>query len=289
LFLDKQGAFRQRGGQAYHRHEGVFVYTELVEVIGWRMVRILLFLIIVATPSLASAQARLDEQQARQVIINEIAWMGTPVEGIDARQHWRQEWIELFNSGEQVVSLQGWRIELYSGENLDFTIVLFGNVLPNGYFLIGASDKIPGVDVNYASLAGKLKNPGQRVVLKDAAGNVVEEMNASSGWFAGDNDSKLTMERRFPDRDPDPENWGSSRNTGGTPKTENSIFGKERVLALGQSSLTDSTGTLVTKKDQPWSSLTLVLSNTVFRRAFLVALAFAALLVYLRRYLVYPE
>jgi len=241
------------------------------------MVRILLFLVIVAMPSLVSAQ----------VIINEIAWMGSPVEGVDAKQHWRQEWIELYNSGEQVVSLQEWRIELYSGGNLDFTIVLFGSVLPNEYFLIGASDKIPGVDVNYASLAGKLKNPGQRVVLRDAFGSVVEEMNASSGWFAGDNDSKLTMERRFPDRDSaDPENWGSSRNTGGTPKMKNSIFGKERVLALGQNSLTDSTGTLVTKKDQPWSSLVLVFSNGVFRQASLVALAFAALLVYLRRYLV---
>jgi len=250
----------------------------------------LLFLIIVATPSLVSAQ----------VVINEIAWMGSPVEGVDVKQWWRYEWIELFNSGEKIVSLKGWRIELYSGGNLDFTIVLFGSVLPNGYFLIGASDKIlplrgisrseTGVDVNYASLAGKFRNPGQRVVLRDAVGNVVEEMNASNGWFAGDNDSKLTMERRFPDRaSADPENWGSSRNTGGTPKAQNSVFGKERVLALGQNSLTDSTGALVTKKDQPWSSLVPVFSNSVFRRAFLVALAFAALLVYLRRYLVYPE
>jgi len=241
------------------------------------MLKVLFFIIFfLILPSLASAQ----------VVINEIAWMGTPVEGVDAKQWWRYEWIELFNSGEKIALLQGWRIELYSGENLDFTIVLFGNVPANGYFLIGASDKIPGVDVNYASLAGKLKNPGQRVVLRNAAGNVVEEIDAGGGWFAGDNDSKLTMERRFPDRDSaDPENWGSSRITGGTPKNQNSIFGKERILALGA----DSTGTLVTEKDQPWSSLVLVFRNSVFRRAFLVALAFAALLVYLRRYLVWQD
>lgn len=243
------------------------------------MLRVILFIILVS-PSLASAQ----------IIINEIAWMGAPVEGVEAKQSWRYEWIELFNSGEQAVLLQGWRIELYSGENLEFTIVLFGSVPADGYFLIGASDKIPGVDVNYATLAGKLKNSGQRVVLRDAAGNVVEEIDAGSGWFAGDNDSKLTMERRFPDRSSaDPENWGLSRTTGGTPKAQNSIFGKERVLALGQNSLTDSTGALVTKKDQPWSSLVLVFSNGVFRRAFLLALAFAALLVYLRRYLVWQD
>ena len=28
-----------------------------------------------------------------QVVINEIAWMGTPVEGVDAKQHWRYEWV----------------------------------------------------------------------------------------------------------------------------------------------------------------------------------------------------
>jgi len=30
-----------------------------------------------------------------EVVINEIAWMGTPVEGIDGKQWWRHEWIEL--------------------------------------------------------------------------------------------------------------------------------------------------------------------------------------------------
>ena len=28
-----------------------------------------------------------------QVVINEIVWMGTPVEGVDAKQWWRYEWI----------------------------------------------------------------------------------------------------------------------------------------------------------------------------------------------------
>ncbi|MCH8986919.1 hypothetical protein IIA94_01985 [Patescibacteria group bacterium] len=28
-----------------------------------------------------------------QIIINEIAWMGTPVEGVDEKQWWRYEWV----------------------------------------------------------------------------------------------------------------------------------------------------------------------------------------------------
>lgn len=238
------------------------------------MVKTIFFIILLlGVPAIATAQ----------VIINEIAWMGSEVEGINAKQEWRYEWIEIFNAGEDAISLKGWRIELYSGETLEFTIVLYKSVEANGYFLVGASDKISGVDINYATLAGKFKNPGQRVVLRDAVGDVVEEIDASNGWFAGDKDSKLTMERRFPGRaSEDPENWGSSQNTGGTLRAENSIFGKERFLALGQGSSTDA---LIIKKDQPWSSLVSILSNTVFIRAFLAALVFAILLVGLRRYL----
>ncbi|MDP4008907.1 MAG: hypothetical protein Q8P71_00555, partial [bacterium] len=44
------------------------------------------------------------------IIINEIAWMGTPVQGVDPAQWWRYEWIELYNTGEKEVSLQQWSI-----------------------------------------------------------------------------------------------------------------------------------------------------------------------------------
>jgi len=58
------------------------------------MVKAISFAILILfTPSLVSAQARLDEQQVRQVVINEIAWMGSPVEGVDVKQWWRYEWI----------------------------------------------------------------------------------------------------------------------------------------------------------------------------------------------------
>jgi len=43
----------------------------------------LLIILLVLAPSFVAAQ----------VIINEIAWMGTPVDGVDAKQHWRQEWV----------------------------------------------------------------------------------------------------------------------------------------------------------------------------------------------------
>lgn len=217
-----------------------------------------------------------------QVVINEIAWVGIPIEGVDEKQWWRYEFLELYNAGEQDVSLQGWKVELHSGEILDFTILLYGVLPAKEYFLVGASDKILGVNVNYATLSGKFKNSGQRVVLKDNAGVIVEELDAQKGWFAGDNDLKLTMERRFPDKPAaDPGNWGSSVSAGGTPKSQNSIFGKEAFLKLD--SLRQKQD--FTKKDPVWASFFNSITNGIFIRASLVALLSAAGVLGLRRYL----
>ena len=217
-----------------------------------------------------------------QVVINEIAWMGIPIDGVDEKQWWRYEFLELYNAGDQDVSLQGWKVGLYSGEILEFTILLYGVLPAKEYFLVGASDKILGLNVNYASLSGKFKNSGQRVVLKNSAGLAIEELDAQKGWFAGDNDLKLTMERRFLDRPvSDPENWGSSQNAGGTPKAQNSVFGKEAFLKLDSIQQQYDP----TKKDSPWSSFVQTITNAVFMRAFLVALLSVAGVLLLRRYL----
>jgi len=51
-------------------------------------------------------------QQDSPVRINEIAWMGSFVDGVDVNQHWRYEWLELFNTKDADISLAGWSIEL---------------------------------------------------------------------------------------------------------------------------------------------------------------------------------
>lgn len=230
-----------------------------------------------------------------QVIINEIAWMGVPIEGVDEKQWWRYEWLELYNPTDQSIGLNGWTVEL-SPEKPDLRVALHGAIEAQGYFLVASTEKIlplrgisrseTGVDVNYATLSGKFKNSGQRIVLKDAADVVVEELDASKGWFGGDNDIKLTMERRFSDRDAsDPENWGSSQNAGGTPKAQNSIFGKEAVLKLDSVQQTKDP----TKKDSLWSSFAQTITNAVFMRAFLAALLSAAAILLLRRFVLAPR
>ncbi|MBI2123761.1 MAG: lamin tail domain-containing protein [Candidatus Wildermuthbacteria bacterium] len=161
-----------------------------------------------------------EAQEQPGVVINEIAWMGTSVQGVEEKQWWRYEWLELYNNVDTVGMLDGWIVRLYRGNELYFEIPIGGTVPPQGYFLIGASDKIQGVDVNYANLGGKFLNTGQKIVLSNAVGAVVDEVDATTGWFGGDNKTKHTMERVGVSDTP---TWQTSTLAGGTPKAPNSI------------------------------------------------------------------
>ncbi|MCH8986921.1 lamin tail domain-containing protein [Patescibacteria group bacterium] len=165
-----------------------------------KLVFLTLFLLLFGTPSLATAQ----------VLINEIAWMGTPIEGVDEKQWWRYEWLELYNPTTESTSVNGWTLQ-----TSDFQIPLWGTIHAQEYFLVGASSKIPNLDINYANLTGKFANAGQKVLLKDAAGTIVDEVDARDGWQAGDNTEKLTMEKRISGE------WASSLTVGGTPRAAN--------------------------------------------------------------------
>ena len=171
-----------------------------------------------------------------QPVINEIAWMGSLVESVDAGQEWRYEWVELFNTGEAVL-LDGWTIEL-SRDEVEFVIPLSGVLSSGEYLVLGASDKIAEADVSYGNLAGKFMNGGQKVVLRNSSG-VVEELDAREGWFAGSNRDKKTMERKDPLKGAgDMDNWGTSLLVGGTPGSENTLYGtygQEAALSFGES------------------------------------------------------
>jgi len=239
---------------------------------------ILFFVLFFFVPFLVNAQT------FSPVVINEIAWMGSSsVDGIDANQHWRYEWLELRSTVERSTVLDGWSIELYQpstakatedkGE-LYFTIPVFGSISASGYFLIGASDKIPNADVDYANLGGKLLNTGMMVMLKDELGNVIDEVDAREGWQAGGNETKRTMERK---EGSDPPLWHTSAMFGGTPKAKNSEGLKELVLNLSS---------FETKKDLMGSSQdSLHIFNGTTLLAVLLALGSSVGILGLRRYL----
>ncbi|KKP42135.1 MAG: Phospholipase D/competence protein ComEA helix-hairpin-helix domain protein [Parcubacteria group bacterium GW2011_GWA2_33_14] len=144
------------------------------------------------------------------VVINEIAWMG----GLDSAN---EEWIELFNPGIEAVNLFGW--ELISADGTP-SIQLSGLIEVNGFYLLERTDDDSISDIIADQIyTGVLGNGGEDIYLKDAFGGIVDELNCAQGWFAGDNDTKQTMQRKDPlFLGNSVDNWQTSQEAGGTPK-----------------------------------------------------------------------
>ena len=130
------------------------------------------------------------------VIISEIAWMGTDVENGSFC-----EWVELANTGTESVSLSGWTLKTDDGA---MTVALSGSIDGNGYYVItratptACPEPLPGVDVDLSrSFGSGLSNAGEILVLASDAG-AVETIDASGGWegvVGGDASLKLTAQR----------------------------------------------------------------------------------------------
>lgn len=178
---------------------------------------------------------------SRDLAINEIAWGG----GAD----YTGEWIELVNTSDAAIRLDGWRLASSDGA----PNVLLGGILgPRskddegaGYYLAERHDdgSVPSLpaDVIYS---GALTDQGETLYLYDPEGLLVDSANLSSiaesasvGWPAGTASragiASCSMERVDPLRSDTPENWATSttrQGTGdpafpcGTPKTENSAY-----------------------------------------------------------------
>lgn len=147
-----------------------------------------------------------------QVVINEIAWMGTETSAND-------EWLELYNETVQDVNLDGWLLKAADGAP---EIRLEGIISAESFFLLERTDDSTVPDVLADQLyKGALINSGEHLQLYDSEGNLEDFVDCASGWFAGDNQTKQTMERsQLPGSHPG--DWGTSQNPGGTPRAQNS-------------------------------------------------------------------
>ena len=122
------------------------------------------------------------------VVISEVAWMGTTSSSTD-------EWLELRNNTATAVVLDGWRLVAVDGTP---DITLSGIIPANGYFLLERTDDSSTPSLADMFYTGALLNTGEVLTLSDALDAVVDVANDSGGWFAGDNTSKETMERVAP-------------------------------------------------------------------------------------------
>lgn len=156
--------------------------------------------------------------QPGDVVINEIAWMGTA-------DGWQYEWLELYNNTTQSLDIPGFKIENAGEKNK--TLEIFAGTIPaNGLFLICKRDI---TNCDFISWSLSLNNNYQengKLVLRDNLGNLIDETPEAidKKWPAGDNETKQTMERVNPLSRLNLDNWADSENPGGTPGEKNSII-----------------------------------------------------------------
>ncbi|MFC3884577.1 phospholipase D-like domain-containing protein [Bacillus songklensis] len=152
----------------------------------------------------------------RDVVINEVAWMGTTASYAD-------EWMELYNNTNQEMDITGWTLKAQDGSP---SIQLSGHIPAKGYFLLERTDDntVSGVTADQI-YSGSLDNTDEALMLYDENHNLIDSV---STWYAGDNTTKATMERIDSYSNGDAStNWGNSTaayNGGsGTPKSANSV------------------------------------------------------------------
>ncbi len=140
---------------------------------------------------------------AGDVVINEIAWMGTADNSND-------EWIELYNTSAQAIDLSGWVID---DDNASAIYTIDSGVIEaRGYFLIEDNeDSVSNVTADIV-IGLSLANTGDSLLLKNAAGDIIDEVNTGGGaWYAGDSTSKASMERIDPGLGVDSaDNWADA-------------------------------------------------------------------------------
>ncbi|MBI2888593.1 MAG: lamin tail domain-containing protein [Candidatus Liptonbacteria bacterium] len=154
------------------------------------------------------------------VLLNEIAWMGSTLRGAeDGGGGAQAEWLELKNNFGRDIDLADWRILNKAGKfKIDFDS---GDELKEGaHFLLERGDDETVLEaLADKTYSGALLNSGDWLRLFDARCRLVDEVDGSHGWPAGDNTSKKTMERSAVDL-----SWNTSGVIGGTPGVINSAM-----------------------------------------------------------------
>lgn len=163
---------------------------------------------------------------AGDVVINEVAWMGTSNSSYD-------EWLELRNNTSEDINLLGWTLQAADGTP---SIKLAGTIVGRGFFLLERTDdsSVAGVTADQI-YTGALGDSGETLELKNPAGLVVDSV---SGWHAGDAKVDATMERVDYHAAGSADNWvdGVTIYEGGfgTPRAANGAPGADRGRALSE-------------------------------------------------------
>jgi len=186
------------------------------------------------------------------VVINEIAWMGTKSSKSD-------EWIEFYNNTNSTINIANWSIfEADTGKCLNFSEAdgtTTTSISPKGYLIYANhQDDLKDdqgnslVDIWDATIGLNNTSPGQIILYNspNCQGEIVDIVNQITGnWFAGTtNPAFITMERiSATSSGATSANWANNNlitrngkdvagnNINGTPKAENSVSVSETEIS----------------------------------------------------------
>ena len=159
--------------------------------------------------------------QEREVVINEVAWGGS-------REDPTGEWIELFNSTDHAISLEGWCLVSSDGSP---DILLRGTIPASGFYLLERDDDeaVPGIDADLI-YCGALRDGGEALRLLDPTKRIIDTANQEEDrWPAGTNGlgfpAWCSMERIDPTGPDIPVNWATHQPTFSEDGEEDAICG----------------------------------------------------------------
>lgn len=158
------------------------------------------------------------------VTINEVAWMG----GVDSANF---EWIELYNSGDAAVSLDGWTLK----DGMNLSIALTGSISSNSYAVLERTSEESAPGSAFLLYTGALVNSGATLVLSDQAGSIMDQVTGGTDWenIGGDNTTKETAQYAST-------GWVTDTGTPGAPngagRVEEVIPEEEEVVVTNSSS-----------------------------------------------------
>ena len=181
--------------------------------------KLFLFILVILFAGLCPANF-VFAANALDIVISEICWMGTEISSAD-------EWIELYNNTNKDISLAQWGI--YENNKQTLIEPLLNSIPKFSYYIIERTDDttIPDILASQTPSGWSgygLKNSGEHIQLIDNNSNIIDDINCSDKWFAGEaKPDYKTMERKnLKTSGASADNWQTSAAARGTPMAENS-------------------------------------------------------------------
>jgi hypothetical protein len=145
------------------------------------------------------------------------------------------EFVELYNTGSNVVALAGWHF----ADGISYVFPQSSVLGPGAYLVVAASQtaftsRYPGVsNLAPGAFTGQLSNQGERLALADAASNIVFDVtyNNTPPWPAAAEGLGSSLVLRDPLASPnDASNWRASAELHGSPGSAGGFFVRDVVI-----------------------------------------------------------